>query len=407
MVPGRVVCSGPLIQRGELSVMCALFADRAKQSATGVSLGAFLKSDTARETITFRTQGANGAFARTISCFPGRLTVLKNASETVFETLRLREGVRKLDMRADSEDIHESEVQLCGHSDLVWDGESIAELLLQSGAPEAAIPQVIAYLGLDRYGAQAPRNLPGTELRKLAILNALYGKTRVLVYDRPFAQMDSASAEALASLMLNAAALSLRAIIVTGTESPPDVWRESELIDFYDIAQNDAVAPAILSQRNAGTMQQLMRTNRATDEAGPREIVTRPQSIHGPGQKPHAVEALKAEAISNPYIAELAAAEAIASQRRTPSGSSEGQKRQPTGKLTRVSRIQRLQHTPGVILLNEMWANFQERFKEPKHSGFVPTKMRIMEAQKSRRMRFILTAIATIELLMLIFQRCS
>lgn len=388
--------------------MCALFADRAKQSAAGVSLGAFLKSDTARETITLRTLGAQGSFARAFSCFPGRLTVFKNATEAVYGTLVQRDGVRRLDMRADSEDIHESEVQLCGHNDLVWEGESIPELLRQSGAPESGIPQVIAYLGLDRYGAQAPRNLPGTELRKLAVLNALYGKTRVLVYDRPFDRMDHDSAEALAELMLNAAALSLRTIIVTGVDVLPDAWRASEVVDVYDLEHSEgAVTPAVLSQRQSGTMQQLMRAARPADEIGPREIVTRPQSIHAPGQKPHSAEALKAEAISNPYVAEIAAAEAIASQRKSPSGSSEGQRRQPTGKLTRVSRIQRLQRTPGAMLLNEMWGNFQERFKEPQHIGYMPAQNRMMETTKSRRLRVVLATIASIELVLLMIQRWS
>ena len=383
--------------------MCALFADRAKQVVTGVSLGTFLKSDTARETITLRTPAAQGAFSRALSCYPGRLTILKAASDSVFETLKHRDGVRQLDMRADSEDIHESEVQLCCHNDLVWEGESTTDLLRQSGAPESAIPQVIAFLGLDRYGAQAPRNLPGTELRKLAVLKALYGKTRVLFYDRPFDKMDSSSSEALAQLILSGAALSLRAIVITGVDVLPDAWQGSELVDVYDLSENEvAASPSILSsQRRTGTMQQLMRTNRATDDGGLREIVTRPQSILAPGQKIHSTEALTAEAIANPHVAELA----VASQRTSPSGSSERQRKPRLGKLTRVSRIQRLQRTPQVMLLQEMWGNFQERFKEPKHSGYVPTQTRILEAQKSRRMRLLLAIIAAAELLLLVLQR--
>ena len=177
---------------------------------------------------------------------------------------------------------------------------------------------------------------------------------------------------------------------------------------MYDLNQNEgAVAPAVLSQRQSGTMQQLMRTARPAEAFGPREIITRPQSIHGPGQKLHSAEALKAEAISNPYIAEIAAVDALASQRKTPSGSAEGQRRQPTGKLTRVSRIQRLQRTPGAMLLNQMWGNFQERFKEPPHAGYMPAQSRMMEATKSRRLRFVLAAIASIELVLLLLQRCG
>lgn len=331
-----------------------------------VKLGSL--AERARESgapLVLRQLSRSGEFVRTITCKPGHVSILESSDPTSFkpfqETLSGRQGVDIVSLRYGARELFPSEVYSLGNENTGWERLTVVEALTSAGAAVRLIAPTLAFVGLEGVASTQVISLDDCAMRRLALCCALFSRCPVVFMDRPFETLTSAWTERLAALLAESAKSSNKIFIVTGVDRLPAAWKKSDTVKVEQIGtwrkralSFRAGADPLLSE-SIDKARLMMGVARFSEQKAQNDcFVTRAQSIHRPVVKCQLPERVQTEAIVN-------AAASVEMQNDLQTGSiavsglyhrdsvespaaEEGitRLRKKTGKLTRVSKIERL-----------------------------------------------------------------
>lgn len=308
------------------------------------------------EVITLKQLTKGSGFGRSILCSSGQITLIDDAESPRAESFRQavlgRAGNGLISIRVGPDELRRSEMYVVGSNDFTWEAKTVFDCLSKAGIPSSAISELLAKVGLAQRSSVAPKNLEPLELRKVGILQSLYSKSRLTVYDKPFLGMDEKSRETLASLIYERALKPDKVILVLGESILPSVWQEKsevrmvqpekqkapdELGVLDTTNENTKLAQLVkkLSANSAPSLNANINIGRsALVEKGEEFFVTRPQMIFDSARGKNS-STLRSEVINNPHAPE----EIISTTTmRSPSKV----QRTSTGTLTRLTWKERL-----------------------------------------------------------------
>lgn len=361
----------------------------------GTGLALPRNADAGVEGISLRALSPSGEFSHAVKAFPGMVTVLQERGrESVRDALLGREG--KLDLRVGTQELHRSEIYLVQSHEHLLREATVRDAIRAAGAPEDEAQPLLEKLGLQDFAGMAPRDLPSSALKRLAIGCSMYARARILLYDRPFSGSDPAWIERIAQLMLRIGEANARAMIVTGEASLPNVWRGNSRVLVQD--PKGSSGQTLVSGKVNGSAVTVPQAAR---------LVTRPQSIYTlvPHRPP---EMMQSEAIANPKVAlgggagaSQLAVEGMQTARRE--GLEESQmneyRRSKSGRLTRVNNFHRMQRAKVYRIVDEMMRKVRSRISARPAELDMPTSARLLEFTKRRELHigtaiFILAVLA-------------
>ena len=331
--------------------MANQWGEKFKQAAQAI-LPPARRLESPIEIVTLKQLTKGSGFGRAIQCVPGEVTVIHDATSNRAESFReavLGKGSSSLvSVRVGVEELRRSEMYVVGANDFVWEAKTVFDALSRSGIPSASIAQLLEQVGLGHCSLLSPKSLEPNDLKKLSLVQSLYAKARLLVYDRPFSGIDAVSMNLIASLMLQMAVERRRVLLVLGEKELPSSWQNqsnvkivvperqkgNEELGMLDTTSENAKLAQLVKNLSGNTSQQnglaSATIGRSAVPQKPDDfLITRPQMIFEASRgKP--VEFLRSETINNPHVPQAAPE---APKVRTPSRV----QRQNSGSLTRVT----------------------------------------------------------------------
>ena len=362
--------------------------------------------DSAKVVLRRLTEGSS--FATAIVCNPGAITVFPSVQEDpdIFPFIEVLRGNRKrgdVQIRLASEQLQASEIHILSNASAANPKLTIGETLLGSGVPLADLDSVARSVGLDEVLDKSSNTLTSTELARLVLSQALYSRAKVVFVDKIFDEVGSEWIPAIAHAMLQAVSGSNRVIIVQGLTKMPRIWKSSPHVERVSI-EKDSV-PAVSEETALEAGEYLRKIRSVVGNPGPEQdfIITYPQRIFR--RRTPSGSLLMSEIISNPRTTEshvLPDERAMDVHERPTLESSEmaavvDEIRRPAGgKLTRVSKIERLRNTSTVRLL-------KRALRGGSNNGQIHTTMnlRVSEAQRREELLLALFILAMLMLGML------
>lgn len=266
--------------------------------------------------LTIRQLSKGGDFIRAVHCAPGRITVISGEDGTGYQPFRDallgRVGPIPVDVRLAGGEFNVSQVYLVGLAHYLWNGETVREVLRKAGiSTEEVVGASLKVFGLEHVIDLAPTGLTECELRRLAILCALFSSAKILLFDRPFKPLAPDWHEIIAALMLERIKNASQVVVVTGIDHIPEMWKLSPWVKLERVefgrkkTQTFSAAPSD-DNHVLSTVRTMMAAHRGTKEKEADGVFrTYPQAIHRPVVRAAVPEALQTEAIQNPNLGKL------------------------------------------------------------------------------------------------------
>ena len=261
----------------------------------------------ASQTLTIKTKPTGAGLARTIECEAGNITVIQKARELFGGSLR--DGLLKpsekspLSIRYGNRVLDVSEVHFAGRDEFeyLWHHPSVQTAVKSLGVPEARIVPTLRSIALDEKLNDSPSDLSECELKRLALLCALYSKSRVIALNNPFQALSPEWEAPMAKLLLSAAKDSMRVFIVTGLPKLPAPWKNNQLIKVYN-RQGKQTRSFTIGTGAHDVAQAIQAIRPQTTPEEQTSLLTCPQKVEKPAVRAAVPEALQAEAIINPQL---------------------------------------------------------------------------------------------------------
>lgn len=299
-------------------------------------------------------------FVRTVNCAPGQLTVLtgdyEKDSKQFRDALVGRPSSTPVTMRYGTDDVSPSEIFSVGVFDILSDDLTVSRALERAHVQGEDAKLLLSQARLSAADGALIRDLDESSRRQLSILVGLFSRTRFVLFDRPFLSVSSGAIEPLAEMMLRAAQVSKRIVVITGVEKIPEIWKNSRDVHFsgHESRETRTKSKTLRIQREiepeaADSVRSMIQGNRLAAENGD-FIYTRPMIINPSGARQASGGRLQNESIANPHFAEIVGVQAAAAGAENEGSKvsingaapkaprdSARRKRANTGTLTRVS----------------------------------------------------------------------
>jgi len=321
--------------------------------------------------VVLRELSSGGEFARTVKCLPGTITIIPFGREAdafaSFRDLLIGKRIANIAIRCGTHDLHPSEVHVVSNLDVLAPGMTVEGVLDGAGATPGERRQALMAVGLEGRSEELTQDLSQGALRRLSAVRALFSRSRVVVFDNPFQDIESEWFPAVAGLLLSAAATGSQIVIVTGLARVPRVWKASPLVVIAGLEIGARQGDTYIVEETIGYLtkirQLIGRNHSAEEDEG--YIMTYPQRIFK-RRRSSSDGALMAEAIRNPHsqplddaieasntngwskhtqsaVKSLAAGEEPAESVLTKGPAQPTKKR--NGRLTKVTGAHRIKHT--------------------------------------------------------------
>ncbi len=352
--------------------------------------------------LVLRAHGENGDFLGAVTCPAEQITVLVtagNETNQVFRNALLAHGDSgRVAMRLGERVLQASEIYVSTRADYIWRSESVAKALAQAGYSENAIKTIAERLALKEHLEVAPANLKKADLRGLVIACAFRSRSRVLLFDKPFAELEPKAANFLAEFMAEGAKLGRRIVVATGVDKVPASWKDSPLVSVQGSTPDIARRTTLIQKDDGGVGEQIRSLRREPSQIRKRStFITRPQTISFSKQNPK--EAVTAEAIANPHVAPEQAGMVIASE------SDQGYRRSASGKLTRVTGAVRMRHSGFYLFYRKIRRAIRRAYSSETAENSASLERKVRWQQRGKELKIFLLIILCLLVGMILFYR--
>jgi len=351
-----------------------MFADANSESRLwdGISIRDLSRRKNVSEyPLIIREFSSSGDFINCIHCEPAAITSIvgPRPAKSWFRSVMAGQESAVVTMRLGGKLVHPSDIALVDAGRLVEEDKSVREVLRSNGIPSRLAEQFCIESGLERYADVSVKSLSPIDRWKVEVCCAFSKDRPIVVVQVPEQANFDAGCERLAQLALDETRRSGKIFVVVGLKRTPRVWQGSPYFREADREKPSKRSTKIRTRRGTSddVRSQLRRMVRESRISSRDDFVfiTRAQLVSG---LPSVAvpEALKAEAILNPSIEGVErASDKVAELRKlTESGtmtkvhdSSSTQLQQvklgrrDTGRLTRVSTLDRLHNQSPVMRL--------------------------------------------------------
>lgn len=377
-----------------------IFSHAGEIGSDAGSLSATERHDTPN--LVLRTHSENGDFLGAVTCLAEQVTVLVATEEEMSKALRnalLGVGnAERVGMRLGERVLQASEIYVSGRADFVWRSDSVAKALAAAGYSENALKAIAERLGLKAKLEVAPTDLQKSELRGLTIACAFRSRSRILLFDKPFAELEPKAANFLAEFMSEGAKLGRRIVIVTGVDKAPASWKDSPLVSIQGGELEFSRRISLTQKDDAGMGEQIRSLRREPSQIRKRPtFVTRPQVITF-GQQ-NSQEAVKAEAIANPHVLSEQPSLHVASE------SEQGYRRSESGKLTRVTGAVRMRHSAVYLLYRRIRRAVLRILSSESAENSASLERKVRWLQRGKELKLFLLIVLILLAAMILFYR--
>jgi len=323
----------------------------------GDAAGSLPHDPTSDPSLVLRAHAESGDFLTSITCVPAQVTVLLTSENEEIEAFRQNllgtEKNERIAMRLGERVLNSSEIFIAGNADFVWRSSSLDTVLRTSGYSENAARALATRLNLSEKLSSAPGDLSREEIRRLVVACAFRAKSRVVLFDKPFADLDATASNFLAEFMLEGATLGGRIVLVSGVDKVPAPWQAAERVAIEGETPDLLKRTTSILRKDSLVGNQIRSLRREPSSIRERDsFVTRPQRISFGHQSNQA--ALTVEAIANPHVPQEKS-ETLVNYEASAELDTEGScRRSPSGKLTRVTGSVRLRHSRAYLFYRHM-----------------------------------------------------
>lgn len=260
----------------------------------------------AGDDVVLRELSSGGEFARTVKCLPGSITIIPHGKDAEAfapfrEALLGKPSANTIEVRCGAHELHPSEVHIVSTGDVLAPGMTVERVLEEAGASDEEKRQALTAIGLEGRPRELTENLSQGLLRRLSIVCALFSRSRVVVFDNPFHEIESEWSPAVAGLILSAATTGSQIVIVTGLARIPRVWKASPLVVVAGLEIGARQGDTYIVEETIGYLtkiRHMIGRNHSVEDEG-HYIITYPQRIFK-RRRNSSDGALMAEAIRNP-----------------------------------------------------------------------------------------------------------
>lgn len=322
-----------------------------------------------RGDVVLRKIVAADGFERTVSCRRGMITVLpggaQNQSYDVFRNALLgRKGGEHVSMRLGQHKLHSSEIHTVIPSEVVAPNRTVEDALKRGGVAEEEINEVAMAVGIDKYLKEKTDAVAPKIVSRLTTAVAVWSRARIVYLDAPFKSVGNEWAPALAHFLLESILNSDRIMIIGGVEKLPRTWRSHSFVEVAGVEVGVYDGDVQVVDETMGYLRKIQHLigSSSFDDGSLR--TTYPQRIFR--RRTPSDSAMCIEAITNPNLtdSEQNLYRVTPEVMGVDNPEKPKRKRKPTGKLTRVTRLQKLRSRSMVLALRSMLARNQTRLKE-------------------------------------------